>query len=241
MKNSTDWTLVTGGARRLGAQICKSLAQNGYPVLIHYNTSCKEAQDLIKECRASGVSAESIQGDFSSIQTLQDFLQRLKTQFPQIKNIVNNVGNYRVESTLATNIQEWHELFQTNLHAPVALIKELMLQIKKQKGSIINIGVAGIENVPANTYSSAYTASKLALWMVTKSLAKEFAPFHVRVNMVSPGMLDNAVDLPPDQKILPMKRAGTPIEVARVVLFLLDENNTYITGQNIEVAGGLRL
>lgn len=241
-KTLREWTLVTGAAKGLGAEICRVLAASGHNLIIHYNASIKEAESLVKECKELGAEAMAIQGDFSSMEKIQDFILQLSSKVNGkmlITNLVSNVGNYLVESLLATTVEQWNQLFQTNLFAPIALTNALMPSIKSNRGAIINLGVAGINHVPADVYASAYTATKLALWFATKSFAKALAQDGVRVNMISPGMLENSVDL--NSNTLPMGRAGTLYEVARLVVFLLDRENSYITGQNIEVAGALRL
>ncbi len=235
------WTLVTGAAKRLGAEICGQIAAQGYPVVIHYNTSQVEAEAAVTGLRRLGAKAECIQGDFSTPQSVQEFIERYTQRFPDTQNLINNVGNYLIKSALQTDQGEWLDLFQTNLNAPAALINALIPSIAKHKGNIINIGVTGIETPYADTYSPAYTITKFGLWLLTKSLAKELAAKQVRVNMVSPGLLENAVDLQQNLSKIPMQRPGKLEEVARVVLFLLDPASGYITGQNIEVAGAVRL
>lgn len=237
----TNWTLVTGGAKGLGAACCRALAAEGYAIAVHYHKSQREADEVVKECLKQGVRAESIQGDFSTTQSTETFLQDYLKRFPSTETLINNVGNYLIKSALETTIENWISLFQTNLHASFALMKALTPTLIKNKGNIINIGIAGIETFRADTYSTAYTTTKAGLWMLTKSIAKELAAEGVRVNMVSPGYLSNAVDLPDDPKKLPMQRAATLEEVVKVIAFLLDKKNSYVTGQNIEVAGGVRL
>lgn len=235
------WTLVTGGAKGLGAEICRTLAKKGCNIVVHYNTSFAQAQEVVDECLREGVFADCIQGDFSTCQTTQDFIQNYLSRFPMTENLINNVGNYFLGSALETSLQNWCVLFQTNLHAPLALIQALTPSLKESKGNIINIGVAGIANVRTDTYSTAYSTTKTALWMLTRSLASQLSSFGVRVNMVSPGYLQNSVDFPKNPVDLPMGRLGTLEETARVVAFLLDPASSYITGQNLEVAGGVRL
>lgn len=235
------WTLVTGGAKRLGAGICLALAEKRMPILVHYNTSALEAQKVAAECRAFGVSAEVIQGDFSTSEGVDLFVKQCLRRFPLVGNLINNVGNYLVKSAAETSPEEWNTLFQTNLNAPFALSHGLLSGIRNNRGSIINIGVVGAGRMAADTYSTAYLTSKTALWMLTKSLAKELAPALVRVNMVSPGYIENATDLPEDIFSIPMHRPATVSEIARVVAFLMDEKSNYITGQNIEIGGGVRL
>jgi len=232
-----SWVLVTGGAQRLGREICKVLAHRGYDVAIHYKSSGEAASCVASECRAMGVNVELLQGDFSSPASTKEFVERVK-QHP-LKHLINNVGNYWLESALETSLERWRDLFQTNFFAPLELVKMLVPSLKEQRGSIVNIGVAGIDTLRGHSYSAAYVASKASLLMLTKALAVELAPNEVRVNMVSPGQLDISVDYL--QQRLPMGRPGSCREVADVVAFLVDDANGYITGQNIEVAGGVRL
>lgn len=232
--------LVTGGARRLGKEICIGLAAKGYSIVIHYRKSAEEAAAIVQECKRFGITADLIQGDFSTPELLADFIKRYKNTFPTTYAIINNVGNYLIKPASGTSPEEWNTLFQTNLHAPFALAYSLIPDLKKERGSIINIGLAGVGSNRAETYAAAYAITKNSLWMLTKSLAKELAHSHVRVNMVSPGYLDNSLDIP-DPLTIPMGRLGRCNEVVRVITFLLEAENEYITGQNIEVAGGTRL
>ncbi|MBS4168924.1 SDR family oxidoreductase [Parachlamydia sp. AcF125] len=235
-----SWILVTGAAKGLGAEICHQLAKEGHSVVIHYRTSRDGALQTAERCKQLGGKAEVIQGDFSSDQSLREFIHNYQQRFPHTEGLVNNVGNYLVKPALSTSLQEWNDLFQTNLTAPFFLIHELIPSLKKHQGSIVNIGSAGTHAFLSNSYSSIYHLTKTSLWMLTKNLAKELASDLVRVNMVSPGQLENSVD-PLHYSRLPMKRYGTLAEVAAVVTFLMHKQNSYITGQNIEVTGGLHV
>lgn len=236
-----NWSLVTGGAKGLGAEICKTLAADGFPVVIHYRNSEKEARELADICRKNGAEAEVIRGDFSSIDSTKAFASRYLEAFPQTKNLINNVGSYFIGSALATSIEQWEQIFQSNLHAPYILIRAFSESIKRSKGSIINMGVAGVYSDRADVYSTAYTCAKTGLWKLTRSLASEFAPHNARINMVSPGYLETSVDLPLDLMKIPMRRAASNSEVANTIAFLLSDKASYITGQNLEIAGGVRL
>ncbi len=235
------WTLVTGGAKRLGAKLCLDLSAEGHSVLVHYRTSKKEAEEVVETCRSLGAIAEMIQGDFSTMSSTEDFIRVCRTNFPSIRVLINNVGNYLVKPASKTSIQEWNAIFQSNLYTPFALSSAFLNSLCENRGSIVNIGIAGLEGMRADIYSTAYMSAKMALLMLTKSLAKETASQGLRVNMISPGYLENAIDLPQDPAHLPMERAATLDEISRLVIYLLNEQNNYITGQNIEVAGGVRL
>lgn len=232
----SDYTLVTGGAKGLGAEICRTLAAQGHSILVHYNRSEHEAKKVAQKCRQHGVEADIIHGDFSTPQSMQQFIKSLPSA---IGSLVNNVGNYLVEKPSKTTPEAWQQLFQVNFHTPVALINALLPGIIKAKGSIINIGVCGLDTPRATTYFPAYQSTKSSLLLATKAFAKELASLGVRVNMVSPGQLENSVDL--EKSSIPAGRPGTLHEVAQTVAFLMRPESDYITGQNIEVAGGLGL
>jgi NAD(P)-dependent dehydrogenase (short-subunit alcohol dehydrogenase family) len=236
-----SFTLVTGGSKNLGREICLAIAKQRGNVAIHYNKSKKEALQVVTECKSFGVQAEAIQGDFSTSESTKVFIENYKKQFIVTKNLVNNVGNYLIKNLLETSVEEMKDLYQVNLFAPFVLMQSFIPLIKQEKGSIVNIGVAGIEHARAENYSTAYSMTKLSLLMLTKTIAKELAAFDVAVNMVSPGILEGSIGIPKDYKSIPMKRFGTYNDIANVITFLLDHNNHYITGQNIEVAGGVRL
>lgn len=235
------WTLVTGGAKHLGAAICLDLARQGRSVVVHYNHSHKEALEIVDQCVSLGGKAAAIQGSFSTMASTCHFVQRYLQQFPQTIALINNVGAYQTKSALNTTVEEWNELFQVNLHTPFILSRALIPSLMECRGQVINVGTSGLKTGAARTYASAYFLTKQGLWGLTLSLARELAPHGVRVNMVSPGQLDISVDLPKDLNQLPMHRTVHFSEVCRVIRFLLDPSSDSIMGQNIEVAGGVGL
>jgi NAD(P)-dependent dehydrogenase (short-subunit alcohol dehydrogenase family) len=241
MNDDTVWTLVTGGAKRLGAALCHELASCGHNIVIHYRNSKDEAASLAMELKDYGVQSEILQGDFSTQEACLDFIRRYVLRFPQTANLINNVGNYALLPIETTPTDLSYSLFQTNVHAPLMLMQGLISSIRKQKGAIINIGTSAIAQGRADVQSGVYMATKAALWSLTRSFAKECARSGATVNMVSPGQLDISISLPKDTAIFPMGRPGECQEVARVVAFLLKPENHYITAQNIEVSGALGL
>lgn len=232
------WTLITGSAKRLGACLALELAKAGHHLVLHYRNSRQEAEDTARLCQKEGVEAVVLRGDFSTPEGVADFLQRYLQKFEHTGCVIHNVGNYLVKPLLATALAEWQSLFQTNLTTAFQIMQALVPSLKRTQGAILHIGSAGLERRTAGVRSPVYNLTKMSLLHLTRTAAQELAPFQVRVNMVSPGQLTISEDLPPDLTILPMQRAGEPQEVARAVLFLLDPANRYITGQNIEVAGG---
>lgn len=240
-KTETPWILVTGGAKNLGAAISRELARQNYAVVIQYNHSEKEAFAIKEEGLRQGLRVECLQGSFSTLESTLQFIQNYLDKFPNTMHLINNVGNYVLGSCLNISLEQWYELFQTNLHTPYLLIRYLLPSLKQNQGSIINLGVAGAEASRADTYATSYTLTKTALLKLTKSLALELAKEQVRVNMVSPGYLEESVDQPKDLTKIPMQRLGTYKEVVDLILYLLSDQACYVTGQNIEIAGGTRL
>jgi NAD(P)-dependent dehydrogenase (short-subunit alcohol dehydrogenase family) len=235
------WTLVTGGAMGLGAEICRALAKQGRNIAIHYRQSKSAAASLAEELIGYRVKSQIVQGNFSSLQSTEQFLKTYLAQFPHTEAIVNNVGNYWIGPASRTSPGALLELLQLNAVAPLAIVQALLPTLKSHQGRIVNIGMAGADKVVANTHATAYNLSKLNLAMLTKSLAKELAVHGITVNMVSPGYLEQSLEMPRDASAIPAGRLGQLEEVARAVVFFLDPANGYITGQNLKVAGGIRL
>lgn len=234
-----SWVLVTGGAKRLGRTLALGFAKQGFDVAVHYRTSQAEAEEVVAECQQLGGQALAIQGDFTSQKDVEDFLMRYKKQCQKTSVLIHNVGNYFVSPLARTSPEEWQALFQTNFHAAVQITQALTDSLIEQKGVILAMGCSGLEG-RASKHSPAYRASKIALLYYVRALALELAEKGVSVNMVSPGRLLNSIDLTEESiRSIPMGRAGELEEVARAVLFLADPANRYITGQNLEVAGGL--
>lgn len=234
--------MVTGGSRNLGAEICHTLATKGYSVIVHYHTSRREAEEVVERCRLEGVDSLPLQADFLSSASLEEFATSCLEQTNySIGHLVNNVGLYASEPLLDSSEKLWHELWQANVVAPIALVRHLQASLRKAQGTITNVGVAGLGRAVANRYNPVYTMTKMALLQATRSLAQELAVYGMRVNMVSPGHLDHSVDLERYRHALPMLRPGSSREVAQLIGYLMEPGASYITGQNIEVAGGALL
>ena len=229
--------LITGAAKNLGGYLAEKLAKNKYSVIVHYNNSKTEAKEVVKSCRLEGVEAELLQGDFSTNESLSDFVSNLKSMTSELYGFIHNVGNFEVGSFLNTPYSKWQELIQVNLNASFYLLKEIIPLLKTQMGHIICMGFAGINNVKADTYCSAYSLTKQALLFMVKTIAKEVSASNIKINMISPGYLEKSVVFPKDP--FPMQRPASFEDIFQTVKFLLD--HTYITGQNIEVSGGIRL
>jgi NAD(P)-dependent dehydrogenase (short-subunit alcohol dehydrogenase family) len=235
------WLLITGAAKGLGAAMAIALAKKGYNPVIHYRNSQEEALKISRYCQSFGVKSQIIQGNFESEADLDQFLTEYQARFPVTCGLINNASIYLTTSALNTSYQDWYKIFQVNLHSAFKISQAIIPILSEQQGQILNIGVAGLKREIAHLYASAYRMSKRALFDLTISFAKELACKGVRVNMVSPGQMINSTDLALNFHQLPMQRPANFDEVCRIVTFLFDPASNYITGQNIEIAGGLSL
>lgn len=231
------WTLVTGASGGLGREICISLARLGYPLLIHYYQNWEAAAELAELCENEGVKTQVKQGDFSSPESLDLFLSNIDG----VSNLINNVGRFHIQSGSKTSVGLWRQLYQVNFFSPLALIQGLLPSLRKFKGSVVNIGSAGVGYIRADAKYTAYTSTKMSLYFLTRAFAKELAPDGVSVNMVSPGEMENSQSLSQNSQKIPMGRPATLKETASVVSFFMRPENKYLTGQNIEVGGGFAL
>lgn len=232
--------LVTGSCVRTGRALAVALASRGWRVVIHGKPSALEqAEDTARACFAAGGEAVVALRDIST----REGCEALAAALPPgtLDLLVHNVGIYPRGSALETTPEILSETLRTNLEAPWILTRLLVPRMERG-GSIVALGYAGLQRLSGTTYSTAYSVSKTGLLLLVKSLAQELGPHGIRVNMVSPGQLDNSVDLPEDvERRVPLGRAGMVDDVVRAVLWLASDDAAYVTGQDLDVAGGLML
>ncbi|SCA64338.1 3-oxoacyl-[acyl-carrier-protein] reductase FabG [Chlamydiales bacterium SCGC AB-751-O23] len=231
--------LITGAAKGLGKKISQDLVSKGFDVIVHYRNSKKEALEMTRGLEAN--SLIPVFGDFDSKEGVEAFIQRVKDLGLNIDILINNVGNFEQKDASSTSLDDLQNLYQSNFFAPFALAKAFSEDIKASKGQIINIGYAGLENRMRDSFAFAYFLTKQSLLSWSKTLAKEMIPYGVRVNMVSPGHLENTIVNIKNKKDLLFSRLASLDEFSKAVLFLLSDDASYVTGQNLEVAGGALL
>ena len=241
MSAAAPVAVVTGGARRLGRHLCTTLAARGYDIVILYRSSEEDARALVQEISVSGRRARAQAVDVGvEVQVGEAFAEIAQVE-GRVDVLVNNVGNYNPQHITRLTPAVWDATLATNLSGAYYCCFHA-LPLMPSEGNIVNIGMAGLEGIRANARGADYYVSKTGLLSLTRSLAVAYADRHIRVNMVSPGQLDNSVDLPPPDKIgqtVPLGRAGELHDIAQAIEYLLDAR--YVTGANIEVAGGYRL
>jgi len=233
--------LITGAARRIGAEIAKHLHQNDFQIIIHCHQSKNEAEKLAEELnRLRPGSATVVVADLNSQQGCEQLIEASLSFAGRLDALINNASVFYPTPLAEVTEEQWQHLFSTNLRAPFILAQKASPALKQHSGSIINITDIHGQN-PLFGYSI-YSMSKAGLISMTHTLAKELAP-SIRVNAVSPGAImwpeAEMEDHEKQKKVLakiPLQRMGAAINIAQTVLFLLQ--NDYVTGQVIKVDGG---
>lgn len=240
--------IVTGGSRGIGRGIVIELARHGCQVAFTYASNAEAAQQVVTECEAFGVQVKAYQVDAANFEAAQGFVKDVKAQFGAVHYLVNNAGITRDKLILMMKEDDWDAVIDTNLKSVFNLSKAVaaLLVRQKQGGSILNISsISGVIGMPGQTN---YSASKAGMIGFTKALAKELASREITVNALALGMIETdmtgALDPTYREKVteqIPLKRFGTVAEVARATAFLLSDDGRYITGQVIQIDGGLAI
>jgi NAD(P)-dependent dehydrogenase (short-subunit alcohol dehydrogenase family) len=236
---SSKRALVSGSAVRVGRAIAVALARDGWFVHVHARRDAEAAQATLDLVRQAGGQGDVVVGDIASRAGCESVFAQIGEE--SLDLLVNNVGVYSTGPLSTFAPAEWDRLLRTNLDGTFHCC-QLAIPRLRRGGSIVNLGYVGVQNLAGTVKTAAYSVTKAGILVLTRSLALELAPRGIRVNMVSPGQLDNSVDLPEDHACrIPLGRPGTSGDVAQAVLWLASENASYVTGQNLDVAGGLML
>lgn len=244
MDLSNKIALVTGSSRGIGRAIALKLAEKGCSLVINYLANSWAADQVVEQIRRMGRGAISFQCDVSNFADAEEMIKRAKSEFGRIDILVNNVGPFLYKTILDTTIQEWHQIFNSNLNSVFYCCKAVVPIMREQRsGVIINIGGPNSERTAGYLRTCAYAVAKTGVVVFSKSLAKEEAPNGIRVNVVNPGFIETESyteemkkDMPQN---VPLKRLGKPEEIANAVAFLASDEASYITGSVLNVHGGL--
>jgi 3-oxoacyl-[acyl-carrier protein] reductase len=237
--------VITGASRGIGRSIALKLASEGANIIFSYNSSGKEAEALLKELSSLGNKVISYQIDVRDFDRISSIKNEIIQEFKSVDVLINNAGIIKDASLLTMSRDDWKDVVDVNLTGVFNFTKAFIgTFMKQQSGHIINItSLSGIIGIAKQTN---YSASKGGVIAFTKALAKEVAPLNIRVNAVAPGFIetDMVKDLNPNVKnkmleLIPLKRFGRPEEVVELVFLLLNEKIGYMTGQVIQIDGGL--
>lgn len=234
--------LVTGATRGIGKGILELFVENGCTVAFTYASSKEMAEEIEKKYEGKVVGFQSDASDFNAAQELVD---AIIGKFGKIDILVNNAGITKDTLLMRMSFEDWQKVIQVNLDSAFNLTKALIRPMLKQKqGSIINM--SSIVGIQGNAGQANYAASKAGLLGFTKSVALELGSRNIRCNAIAPGFIETEMTGKLDQKIvegwrqaIPLKRGGTPRDIANACLFLASDMSSYITGQVISVDGGM--
>lgn len=239
--------LITGGSRGIGAAIARQFAIDGHDVAISYLGSVQKAQEVVAECEKLGVKAVAIQADVSSEEDCKRLLTEAKAALGPISVLVNNAGQTKDGLAMRMSLEQWNSIIATNLTGTFLMCRAILPDLLKARaGRIINLtSVAGLYG---NAGQANYAASKAGVIGLTQSLAKEVGSRGITVNAVAPGFIETDMTSVLSEEIkesakkqIVLGRFGQAQEIAAVISFLASQPAGYITGQVIEVSGGLSL
>lgn len=237
--------LITGASRGIGRGIAIKLAEQGANVVFTFSSSIEKANELRSELLKYDVKAVGFQSNAADFKAAEDLVALILAQFPTIDIVINNAGITRDNLLMRMSEEHFDEVISTNLKSVFNITKAVQKTLLKQRsGSIINI--SSVVGVKGNAGQANYAASKAGIIGFTKSIALELGSRNIRCNAIAPGFIETEMTgaLNPEtvkqwREAIPLKRGGTPDDVANLVVFLASDWSTYITGQVINVDGGM--
>ncbi len=237
--------LITGATRGIGKQIAIKLAKGGYNIALNYRTENEDLNLTKAQIEDLNVKCLAVKGDVSNFEDCENVVKTIIEDFGQIDVLVNNAGITKDMLLMRMKKEDFEQVINVNLVGTFNMTKNVInYMLKARSGRIINI--SSVVGISGNAGQTNYAASKAGIIGFTKSLAKEVASRNVLVNAVAPGFIQtNMTDVLKDElkeeiaKNIPLNRMGTAEDVANVVKFLASEDSSYITGQVINVDGGM--
>ena len=237
--------LVTGASRGIGKEVAMLYAENGYDVIINYVSDKTDVEGIKKEFEEKNVKCLLVKADVSKEEEVANLVNKAIEEFGKIDVLVNNAGITKDNLLMRMSEEEFDKVIEINLKGTFLVTKAVTkYMMKKRQGSIINL--ASVVGVVGNAGQSNYSASKAGIIGFTKSVAKELASRNIRANAVAPGFIETDMTSVLKDEVkeniynqIPLKRMGNAREVAELIYFLGSEKSSYITGQVINVDGGM--
>lgn len=237
--------LITGASKGIGRAIAHTFAAQGAHVAFTYLSSVEQGESLVAELKAKGVDAKGYRSDASNYEAAQELITDVVRDFGKLDILINNAGITRDNLLMRMSESQWDEIMEINLKSCFNTVKAAFRHLMKQRsGSIINM--SSIVGIKGNMGQANYAASKAGIIGFSKSVALELGSRGIRCNVVAPGFIETEMTAGLDEKVvqtwrdaIPLKRGGSPEDVANACVFLASNSSTYITGQVLQVNGGL--
>lgn len=237
--------LITGASRGIGRGIALKFAEQGANVAFTYLSSVEKGEALAKELEAYGIKAKGYRSDAADFKAAEELVNSVVADFGTVDVLVNNAGITRDTLLMRMSEQQWDEVISANLKSVFNLTKAVQKpMLKQRKGSIINM--SSVVGVKGNAGQSNYAASKAGIIGFTKSVALELGSRNIRSNAIAPGFIETEMTEVLDPKVvegwrdsIPLKRGGSVEDIANATVFLASDMSGYITGQTLNVCGGM--
>ena len=237
--------LITGATRGIGKEIALELASNGFDIAINYRSMQDGMDELKKQIEDNGVKCEFVKADVVNYEQCEEMTKEIIQKFGKIDVLVNNAGITRDGLLMRMKKEDFQSVIDINLVGTFNVTRNVIPYMIKQKSGRI-ISLSSVVGVAGNAGQTNYSASKAGIIGFTKSLAKEVASRNILVNAIAPGFIDTDMTKVLSDTVkeninsqIPLRRMGSPKEIAKVVKFLSSEDSSYITGQVINIDGGM--
>jgi len=237
--------LITGATRGIGKGIALAFAQNGANIAFTYNASTNAANALENELKSFGIKAKAYQSNAANYDSAQDLVAEVLKEFGKIDILINNAGITKDNLLMRISETDFDSVIEVNLKSVFNLTKAAIKPMMKQRNGVI-INMSSVVGIKGNAGQTNYAASKAGIIGFTKSVALELGSRNIRCNAIAPGFIETEMTAKLDEatvdgwrKAIPLKRGGTPTDIANACLFLASDLATYITGQVLNVDGGM--
>ena len=237
--------LITGASRGIGKGIAEKFAEHGANIAFTYLSSDEKAKALEQELASKGIKAKGYKSDAAKFDAAEKLINDIVEEFGTVDVVINNAGITRDTLLMRMTEQQWDEVIETNLKSVFNVTKAVQRTMLKQRsGSIVNL--SSVVGVKGNAGQANYAASKAGILGFTKSVALELGSRNIRCNAIAPGFIETEMTGALDEKVveewrqsIPLKRGGSTEDIANAALFLASDMSAYVTGQTLNVCGGM--
>ena len=241
-------TLITGGSRGIGKGIVEYFSKLGANVAFTYNSSAEKASQLVDHCKNTfATEVKAYKSNAANLTDAEQLVQKVLDDFGQLDSLINNAGITKDTLMMRMSEEQWDDVININLKSVFNLTKaSLRTFLKAKKGSIINM--SSVVGLNGNAGQANYAASKAGIIGFSKSIAKELGSRNIRCNVIAPGFIETEMTEKLGEEVvdnwrnqIPLKRGGTPQDIAELAAFLASDQSSYITGQVISICGGMNI